>query len=267
MEKKLIEEWLKINFNSGFGAGISSGHGYSSGAGCGYDYGEVYNTNYDSAFGYSPSSGYGTGNASGAGTYYGFGFGFGHGYGSGNDSGCGYGTGAISDDNVDSNSNLKKYNKNYIFLIDGVYTIIKSIKGNVAKGYILNQDLTIEKTYIVKGNNMFAHGKNLKEAIQSLQNKIFKYMDVDKKINEFIKTFNKVDKYKGTEFFKWHHLLTGSCLQGRNNFIHNKNLDINAKYTVNEFLDIVKDAYGWNIIKKLIKYYKEGDNYGKNNKY
>ena len=43
-------------------------------------------------------------------------------------------------------------------------TIIKSVRNNVAKGFILNKDFTLEETFVVKENNQFAHGKTLHEA-------------------------------------------------------------------------------------------------------
>ena len=151
---------------------------------------------------------------------------------------------------------LKKYNQDYIFKIDGINTIIKHIKGNIAKGFILNNDLTLQKTYIAKGQNLFAHGSTIREANESLQNKIFEKLNIEEKIKEFKKIFKKDEKYKGTDYFKWHNLLTGSCLQGRYNFVSENNLDLEKEYSVAEFLKIVKDSYGWSILKDLEKDYK-----------
>ena len=166
------------------------------------------------------------------------------GYGSG--SGSGYGDG----------SGLQKYNNHYIFLIDNLPTIFTNIKGNVAKGFIVNKDLTLEKTWIAKGHNYFAHGSTLKEALQSLEEKIFANLDTESKLAEFKKLFVKGKTYKGTEYFKWHNLLTGSCLQGRNYFVKEKNLDLKKEYTPLEFLNIVKGAFGWSVLKDLVQYYK-----------
>lgn len=118
LEEK-IKEFLNISPDSGFG--------YGSGSGSGFGYG----------------SGYGDGYGSGSG------FGFGSGYGSDSGDGFGYGDG--------DGSGLKSFNGNKIYLVDGVNTIVKSIKGNIAKGYILDKDFTINKCYIAKGQNKFAH--------------------------------------------------------------------------------------------------------------
>ena len=217
MEKKLIEEWLKVDNGDGYGSGSS--YGYASGSGSSYGYGY--------GFGDASGSGYGFGDASG--------------------SGSGYGDG------------ISKYNNHYVFIIDNISTIITSIHGNVAKGFILNKNLTLEKTFVAKGNNKFAHGKTLKEAVADLQKKIFDDLDIEEKIEMFNKQFNRVEKYSGEEFYKWHHILTDSCTAGRDNFVRENNLDLKKLYTVDEFIKITKDSYGGNIIKKLREEKKNND--------
>ena len=58
-----------------------------------------------------------------------------------------------------------KLNNEYVFKVDGMPTIIKSIKGQIAKGYIVNEDLTMTKTYVVKSldSQYFAHGESIKK--------------------------------------------------------------------------------------------------------
>ena len=223
MEKKLIEEWLKVDNGNG------SGYGFGSGDGIGFGFGS------------------GDGNGSG----YGFGNGSGYGFGSGDGIGFGFGSG-------DGNG-ISKYNNHYVFIIDNISTIITSIHGNVAKGFILNKNLTLEKIFVAKGNNKFAHGKTLKEAVADLQEKIFDDLDIEEKIEMFNKQFNRVEKYSGEEFYKWHHILTDSCTAGRDNFVRENNLDLKKLYTVDEFIKITKDSYGGNIIKKLCEEKKNND--------
>lgn len=223
MEKKLIEEWLKVDNGSGYGSGYASGSSYGSG------------------------DGNGSGNGYGYGFGSGDGIGFGSGDGIGNGSGYGYGNG------------ISKYNNHYVFIIDNISTIITSIHGNVAKGFILNKNLTLEKIFVAKGNNKFAHGKTLKEAVADLQEKIFDDLDIEEKIEMFNKQFNRVDKYNGEEFYKWHHILTGSCTAGRDNFVRENNLDLKKLYTVDEFIEITKDSYGGNIIKRLCEEEKNNE--------
>ncbi len=239
MEKKLIEEWLKVD--NGNGSGYGSGDGYGSGYGNG------------SGYGYGSGSGFGFGSGSG----YGFGFGSGDRNGSGN--GSGYGSGDGNGSGYGYGNGISKYNNHYVFIIDNISTIITSIHGNVAKGFILNKNLTLEKIFVAKGNNKFAHGKTLKEAVADLQEKIFDDLDIEEKIQMFNKQFNRVDKYSGEEFYKWHHILTGSCTAGRDNFVRENNLDLKKTYSVDEFIKITKNSYGGNIIKKLCEEKKNND--------
>ena len=175
------------------------------------------------------SSGYGDGYGSGDGDGYGYGYGDGDGYGYG----------------------VSKLNGQQIYLIDGVATIITWIKDTCAKGFIVNSDLSLTPCYVVKGNGYFAHGENVKEARDALVAKYFENMDEEEVIEKFLSTFKKGEKYAGTEFFEWHHYLTGSCLMGRQSFVKNHGLDLNAKYTVEEFIAICENDYGSAVIKRL----------------
>lgn len=217
MEDLIVKEWLEVYFGFGYGYGMGDGSGY--------------------------------------GTSFGSGYGRGYGYGSGDGYGSGYGMGDGSGFDNGTGDSLKKINGYKIYKIDDVPTIIIRIKNNIAQGYIVNQDLTLEKTYIVKGSNMFAHGRTIKEALASLQEKIFEELDTEEKINEFRKEFKPNEKYSGHDFFKWHHILTGSCLQGRLNFVKNNNIDLDKSYTVKEFIEICENDYGSEYIKELKKYY------------
>ena len=167
----------------------------------------------------------------------------GYGYGSGD--GYGYGIGS--------------YCNNTVYDIDGVQTIINHIKGQVAKGSILNNDFSLQPCYIVKGNGYFAHGKTLAEAQSSLREKIFEDMDSDETIEEFINKFKKGETYNGTEFFEWHHYLTGSCLMGRESFVKNHQLDLDAEYTVDEFIELTENDYGSEIIRQLKERWNESE--------
>ena len=162
-----------------------------------------------------------------------------HGYGSG------YGDG--------SGSGISYFNNNKVFRIDCVSTIINSIKGNVAKGYILGTDFTLKKCFIVKGNGYFAHGETLRDANSSLLEKIFSEMDTETAIEEFVKKFPDLEKkYPVKDFYKWHNILTGSCEIGRKQFALEHNISIeNDELTVNEFIELTINSYGGDVIEQL----------------
>ena len=167
--------------------------------------------------------------------------GYGDGYGYGDGSGDGYGSG----------SGIASFQDKTVYQIDGVPTIIEQIKDSFAKGFILNSDFTMEPCWVAKGNGCFAHGGTIKEAREALRAKIFEDMDSEEAIAEFMKKFKKGEKYPGTDFFEWHHYLTGSCLMGREAFVRNHNLNLDDLLTVDEFIELCENDYGSEIIKQL----------------
>ena len=146
-----------------------------------------------------------------------------------------------------------------VYLIDGVQTIIKNIRNNIAKGFILNKDLTLTPCYIAKGHNKFAHGESIKQAVEDLQNKIYEDMDTETAIEMFLQEFSDLNKkYPAKAFYIWHNRLTGSCEMGRNAFVKNGGYDLeNDTFTVNEFINITKNDFGGNVIKQLAETIKE----------
>ena len=197
----------------------------------------------DNPKGYGYGDGYGYGSGYGDGSGDGSGYGYGSGYGDGSGYGYGYGDG--------SGYGIKFFNGKAVFMVDGVQTIIEHIKESFAHGYILNGDLTLTPCFVAKGQGYFAHGKTLREAREALTDKIFENMDSDEAIENFLHEFEINKKYPGTKFFEWHHYLTGSCLMGREAFVSNNDLDINADYSVKEFIELCENDYGADVIKQL----------------
>lgn len=222
MEAK-IEEFVKVESNYGFGnaSGWGSGFGFSNGCGWGYGYGS------------------GSGSSLGCGNGYGLGEGFGFDFSNGYGSGFGNGPG------------IEMFNNQQVRSIDNIPTIITNLKGNIAKGFILNSDFTLSPCFVVKHNSIFAHGETLHEAQQALESKLFDEMEVEERIEMFLKEFEPNKKYKGSVFFDWHNKLTGSCEMGRKSFIRDNNLSLDDEYTVDEFIAITENSYGSEIIKQL----------------
>ena len=229
MEK--IKEFLAVNSGSGDGYGDGSGDGDGNGSGDGYGYG------------------YGSGSGDG----YGYGSGYGYGYGSGSGSGDGSGDG----------SEIKSINGETIYIIDSVPTLLDRVKGNVAKGRILKDDLTFEKCYVAKQDGCFAHGKTLREAMTALTDKLFEGMPEEERIAEFIKAHKWGEKYSAVDFYDWHHRLTGSCDMGRREFAasHGFKVTEDELLTVEEFIKLTENSYGSGVIRKLQKAYHAGNRY------
>ena len=206
---------------------------------------------------YGDGSGDGSGNGSGCGSGRGYGSGDGYGDGFGDGSGDGYGDGS-GDGYGDGNDDIKALNGDIVDHIDDVPTIITQVRGNIARGYMIKEDLTLDSCYIVKVGNSFAHGKTLKDAVTDAEAKEMKRLPVEERIEKFKEAFGSLDsEHTGKEFYDWHHILTGSCRMGRDAFCGSHNIDLSKEYTVRYFLDITKEAYGGNTIKQIIKSFKE----------
>ena len=179
------------------------------------------------------------------------GSGYGSGYGDGSGSGYGYGYGYGSGDGYGYGDGIKKINENEVSIIDGIPTIITVIRNNVAKGYILNKDLTLSRCYVVKNNQYFAHGATLKDAFKALNEKTFENLDTEETIDKFCNEFEKNKKYSCKTLYEWHHYLTGSCEMGRQTFMSNHGITFDDEFTVDEFIGLTENDYGGDIIKQL----------------
>ena len=220
-----------IKISTDYGSSSSSGNGSSFGFG--FDYGNGNSCGFGSSFGF----GYGSG--------FNFSSGFSNGNGYGYNSGSGFGSG------------IKSFNGKTVFMINCIPTIISNIKKfneyQIVNGYILESDMTLTKTYIAKKNNVFAHGITTHHAIEDVEKKIFNLLEIEEKITLFLKEFNYHDKYKAKHFIEWHRKLTGSCRQGIQSFIQNKNINEEDFFSLNDFFDICKDTYGCKIINLIKK--------------
>ena len=235
---KVMEDRIKQFLNIGDGYG----YGYGDGFGDGSSFGSGDGDGSGSGFGFGSGYGYGDGSGSGSGDGSGSGFGSGDGDGSGSGSGDGDGSG------------VKSINGNPIYVVDNIPTIITNVKGNIAKGFILHTDLSLTPCFIVKKNNQFSHGNTLHEAFESLQEKLYDDSTEEERIFKFKEHFSDFSKkYSAKDLFIWHHILTGSCKFGREIFCKDRNIDINKdEFTIYEFIDLTKDSYMGEIIKKLL---------------
>ena len=212
-----IDIFLSKKLGNGDGSGDGSGYGGGSGDGSGYGGG----------------SGDGSGFGEGSGFVSGFGSGSGDGFGSGDGSG------------------ILIFNQRKIYYIDGIPTIIYSIRSNYAIGEILNSDLTTTKTFVAKRGNCFAHGETLKKAIADAERKYLNNKPIDERIAYFKEAIKGLNKIPAKLLYDWHTTLTGSCDQGKDSFIKNKGLDTSSEYTLDEFIELTKDQYGGHIINQL----------------
>ena len=192
------------------------------------------------------SDGYDSGSGDGSGD----GSGYGYGDGSGDGDGSGYGDG--------SGDGIKSFNGEPVYRIDGVNTLIHSVRGNTAHGAIVNEDLTLTPCYIVKQDGFFAHGETLRKAMEALRDKLFEDMPEEERIDAFLRETDEGRTYPTQYFYDWHHRLTGSCDMGRKQFARDRGVDLkHGMMTLTEFLELTKDAYGGDVIRQVISKMQE----------
>ena len=234
-----------LNYNSSYNWAFNSGFGRGDGSGQGFD--SSHGTNCGPGWGL----GYGFGSGEGNGRGWGWGCGF------GDSSGRGYGDKFMLDCYGSGyNYGIKEINGETVYMVDGVQTIIKSVHNNIARGFILQNDLTLEPCYIFKEQNKFAHGSTLHEAYNALQEKLYDNSTEEERIEAFHKKFPEYNvPYSNRDLFTYHHILTGSCHTGRESFCKDMDIDLDSSTTVREFILLTKNSYGSNIICKLPKAY------------
>ena len=197
------------------------------------------------------SSGDGSGDGSGYGSDYGYGDGSGSGDGSGDGSGYGYGSGYGS--GYGYGYGIKKYDGEDVHMIDGVQTIITAVHGNIAKGNILQGDLTLTPCFVAKVDGFFAHGETARAAVESARDKAFEDMPQEKRIAAFLDEIKPNTAYPVMMLYDWHHRLTGSCEAGRKAFAKDHGIDLSADMTREAFFELTKDAYGGNVIREAMR--------------
>lgn len=149
---------------------------------------------------------------------------------------------------------VSNFRQRRIYMIDNVATIIDSVHGHTAKGYILQSDLTLIPCYVAKSGRFFAHGDTLHSAYEAVLDKSVLSQPIDERIASFLAVHNLIDYYPARDLFAWHHRLTGSCELGRKMFCRDRGIDIDVdKFAVFEFISITKNAYGGDVIRALEK--------------
>lgn len=204
----------------------------------------------------SVNYGYGSGYGSGRGSDGGYGWGFGDGSGRGSGGGNGDGSDCCYRWGYGDGSGVKDINGNHVYIVDGIQTIIKSVRSNIAQGFVLQSDLTLKPCYIVKERNKFAHGNTLHDAFSALQEKLYDDSTEEERIEAFRKKFPEYDTpYPNRDLFAYHHVLTGSCRMGRESYCKDKGIDLDCSTTVREFIELTKGSYGGDVICKLPEVY------------
>ena len=135
--------------------------------------------------------------------------------------------------------------------IDGVSTVITSVRGNLAKGFTIKGNLTIEPCFVAKVNDCFAHGETAREAYEDALSKYTSNLPEEERISMFLQCHNFTDTYPAKDLFEWHNKLTGSCRFGRLSNLDKHGIDIlKNKSKVDKLLESKKNELGGSKIFK-----------------
>lgn len=131
----------------------------------------------------------------------------------------------------------------------------------MARGAILNSDLTLTPCYVAKDGGKFAHGDTARDAFNALQEKLYDDRTEQERLAAFREHFPDADRrYPASELFMWHHVLTGSCRTGREAFCHNHGIDTSRdEFTIREFINMTAESYGGDTVRKLTRMYKNNN--------
>jgi len=151
------------------------------------------------------------------------------------------------------------YNGHVMWEIDDIPTVLTNVRGNYAKGFIVNKDLTTTPCYVARVGAFYAHGDTLHRAVEDAKSKDMTARPVEERIAAFIAAYPTLDtECTGKALYEWHGILTGSCRAGRDAWCRDNGYDPKkARMTVREFCKQTQGAYGGAAIAKLLKAYEE----------
>jgi len=165
---------------------------------------------------------------------------------SGNGYGDGYGNG----------DGIQEIDEHRVYSLDKVPTIILSVHGNYAKGYVLDHNVNLRPCYIARVGDHFAHGETLHDAMRDVQRKYDDAMPLVEKIKQTVAKYPSLDTIvPNAELFELHHLLTGSCEFGRRQFCNARGISLDGSMTMREFIEATRNDYGGDKVNELFKAY------------
>lgn len=273
-------------FFLGHGYGHGDGVGYGGGDGHGGGYGNGYGNGHENGNGYGNGNGHGGGNGHGHGDENGYGYGYGGGYGGGDGDGdeygngggygvgygggyeggdgdgggdgVGYGGGGGDGDGDGGGGGdgdgikIKQFNGNKVYYVDNIPCIFKSVHENFASVEVIDvNSLKLKKAFIGKFETCFAHGETIRDAIEDARSKYYQSLDFDEAKGKLLAEFKEKGKLTVKELYNWHGILTGSCRFGRTQFQTEHNLKDGDVLTLEEFVELTKNAFGGDRILRL----------------
>ena len=92
--------------------------------------------------------------------------------------------------------------------------------------------------YIIKQDNVYAHGKSIKEAREDL---LFKIAKKDSGIYKNLSLSSKISKEEAIVCYR---IITGACRAGVQNFIDSNNLNNVKTISIEEIINMTNSSFG-----------------------
>ena len=157
---------------------------------------------------------------------------------------------------------IKTFNRETVYLIDAVPTILRHVSGDCAAGFILLGDMTLKACFVARAGEFYAHGATLREAMEEAREKYEDDLPEEERIRRFMETYPTLDAVAACrDLFVWHHTLTGSCKMGRTEFVNARGIDVeHDTMSVANFIRLTENAFGGETIKKMKEIYETQKN-------
>lgn len=159
---------------------------------------------------------------------------------------------------------MSEFEGHKVYMVDHVPTCIESVHISMSLSYAIG--FTIEDywkrchTVVAKVAGYFAHGDNLREAIQEAQEKLLHNIPIEDRIKQFVELYPDIQQLvPNKKLFDAHHYLTGSCYLGRKMFCKGNGIDLDNSMSVADFIRWTCAEYGDEIIHKLAIAYGRED--------
>jgi len=129
---------------------------------------------------------------------------------------------------INSTKQLDQYKIHKTYYIDGYF-----YRDNPQKVFIAEQD------------NLFAHGRSIKEAIADLEFKKLSKLGANEHIKRIIK-----QGYMSAQDYRF---ITGACEEGTNRFLDDNDLTWKDTKSIDEVIKLTKGNYGHDVFIRLLK--------------
>ena len=190
----------------------------------------------------------------------------GDGYGSGHGDGAACGGNvregiciATVEDSPESLKSLKSYNGQKVYHIEDIAVILHSVVGHAANCSVIQPDMSLKRGVLVRYGNSFGFAEHSQEAFEKARELSIKrgweHAEEDP-IAYMHKNYPDAEaQLERKTVFDLHNVLTGSCLDGREEFIKQRNISLEGTITLKEFFDLSKYEFGKETIAKVAKSY------------